>query len=233
VSVYISRNADFEKLGGNVWRSYNAGRIPSTTSVAFELLAKCSKVDSILDLGCGPGRSLEAGSLLGANKLVGLDINYQVTKLARSDWQTGPAVFVNSDANFLPFKDRIFDLVIAQAFFTVIPSFVERLEILEEVARVLRPQGLLYVGEFLQSQDKYYQDRYFEGLALTADWGSFPVRRSDGEIDYFAHHFTIDEIQDLLFHVGLSTIELRAQPMKTRSGNEIEGIALLAQRRYH
>lgn len=214
-----------------MWTNYAAEQIPSTTSVPVEVLEGCTDVHTVIDLGCGTGKGLAVASSLGAHRLVGLDINFQVMKLARVNWkaQVIPS-FVNSNATDLPFKDSVFDLAIAQAFLTVIPSLVERHLIINEVRRVLRPGAFLYVGEFLQAHDnEFYERRYSDGVTLTGEFGTFPVWGDDGEIEYLAHHFSYEELSKLLEMAGLEIIETRTLPMMTHSGNKIDGVALVAQ----
>jgi ubiquinone/menaquinone biosynthesis C-methylase UbiE len=87
---------------------------------------------SILDIGCGTGHFSQ--SLAGANRLVGVDISFEMAAYAR---EKGLAT-VQSTGNKLPFAPETFALVIAN---NIIQSIREAGPFVAEAARVLRPGG--------------------------------------------------------------------------------------------
>lgn len=116
----------------------------------------------VLDLGCGEGRFVRKLSALGAH-VVGLDPTRGLLAHART---MSPAVpFVLGDAERLPFVDACFDAVIAYLVLIDIPDFRAAIH---EVARVLRPSGLLIVanlnGFASSSKDGWVKDEQGERL---------------------------------------------------------------------
>jgi ubiquinone/menaquinone biosynthesis C-methylase UbiE len=214
-----------------VWAKYDVGRIPSTTSVAVDILKDLPAPENVLALGCGTGRCLSAVAAVGGSSLVGLDVNSDAIDRARTEWRTGPKpTFVISDANKIPFGDDTFDLVVAQAFFTVIPRLAERTDIVGEVRRVLRPGSFFYVGDFMQDRRApSYLSRYKRGFEMTGEYGTFPVQASDGQTLYFAHHFARGELETLLEGEGFQITSSRRVPAVTASGHHMQGLALVAQ----
>lgn len=92
----------------------------------------------VLDAGTGEGRHLEA--LLGTGAAVA-GVDYSGSGLAKIPESLRPrAHFARCDLGRLPFADASFDLVLAV---DVIETLVEPGAVLREVARVLRPGGLL------------------------------------------------------------------------------------------
>lgn len=80
----------------------------------------------ILDLGCGTG-------LLAAflkREVFGVDISFEMLK-----YTTSETVSVQADAEFLPFKNEVFDAVFSFTCFQNVPSLDD---VVEEVRRVLR-----------------------------------------------------------------------------------------------
>lgn len=93
----------------------------------------------VLDLGCGPGFSLETLGAVGC-RVVGLDVDPEMVQLARRRVPRRPGSAVSGgSATALPFRDSSFDVVLARFLFQHLPDPVR---VVREVARVLRPGGV-------------------------------------------------------------------------------------------
>jgi ubiquinone/menaquinone biosynthesis C-methylase UbiE len=215
----------------HVWAKYDVEQIPSTTEVSADLLESLPRPRTVIDLGCGTGRCIDAIEVIAARSVVEVDVNYWAVHRAREHCgESRHSGFVAADGNLLPFEDDVFDLAVAQAFFTVIPTLAERTAIIEEVRRVTRPGGYLYVGDFLQDRaNAHYLQRYELGYELVGEYGTFPVEDSNGNITYFAHHFGDDELPELLAGQGFEVLKSHFVKMQTYSGNIIPGISLISR----
>lgn len=93
---------------------------------------------AVLDLGCGSGDSVDLFRSLDARaSWVGLDVDDSAEVLART---RSDATFATFDGERIPFEDESFDLV----YCAQVLEHVPRPElVMAEVARVLRPGGLL------------------------------------------------------------------------------------------
>ena len=100
--------------------------------------------ESLLDVGCGTGALLEALSTSVPNaKLSGVDPSPEMLEMARR--RLGEAVLLEqSHAESLPFSDASFDVVVSTNAFHY---FRNPLGALEEMARVLRPNGRLVLTD--------------------------------------------------------------------------------------
>ena len=98
------------------------------------VLGMLGHTDSVLDVGCGSSKILEA-----LPHAVGLDLNFKPLRFRR---QTNRLV-VNGDVHRLPFGDGAFGSVICSEMLEHVP-FDAR--IFTELSRVLRPGGVLVVG---------------------------------------------------------------------------------------
>jgi ubiquinone/menaquinone biosynthesis C-methylase UbiE len=104
----------------------------------------------VLDLACGPGRWLRAVTELGAHA-VGLDLSMRLLQAARAAPGGETAELVRGDMRDLPFLPASFDHVLCM--FTSFGYFAtagEDRQALAEMARVVRPQGML-VLDFLNA----------------------------------------------------------------------------------
>ncbi len=93
----------------------------------------------VLDAGCGTGYGSRTLAGSGAREVVGVDIAKSVLEAVGP---TMPATvrLETGDLRSLPFDDDTFDLVVC---FEVIEHFEDPFTILDELVRVLAPQGLL------------------------------------------------------------------------------------------
>jgi SAM-dependent methyltransferase len=132
----------------------------------------------LLDVGCGPGRHARALAERGI-RVVGVDVSATFTQLAVADAPDG-FVVVRGDARRLPLADGWADAAISlcQGAFGLsgppaageAPEVVDLADgaVLAEVARVLRPGGLLALTAF----SSYFQVRYLpEGDEFDAATG--------------------------------------------------------------
>lgn len=105
-------------------------------------VSKWKKYGLALDEGCGPGTNFTT-IVENAKFYVALDISSGMIREAKEKMKTmmWKADLIVADATFLPFKDEIFDLLVAVAIFHHLPK--EDVEAaLGEVRRVLRRSGI-------------------------------------------------------------------------------------------
>lgn len=100
------------------------------------------KPEVVLDLGCGNGTILLQMKDYGVS-LYGVDLSSNMVQEARKRLGESAEVRVG-DAAELPYSDNQFDLVICNASFHHYP---EPDQCLEEIRRVLKPEGTLVLGD--------------------------------------------------------------------------------------
>ncbi len=105
--------------------------------------------ETILDLGCGEGRHAINVYLQADVKSIAVDLNFNDLQTARSRFepfaQPGSAkdfYLQQADATRLPFADASIDKIICSEVLEHIPDYPA---VLDEIARVLKPGGLLAV----------------------------------------------------------------------------------------
>ncbi|HKO63538.1 MAG TPA: class I SAM-dependent methyltransferase [Pyrinomonadaceae bacterium] len=112
----------------------------------------------ILDVGCGYGRTLQQLLEAGFPNCVGLDVSEGM--LARYRSEVHSARLVRNDGHDFPLQHESVDAVLLFAVLTCIPADTEQLYLVNEVRRVLRPGGLLYISDLLVNQDARNRERY-------------------------------------------------------------------------
>lgn len=166
-------------------------------TVADRLVAGVSllpRVDRLLDLGCGDG-SLILHLPVRSRIVVGLD---RTLAAARAAWARGYQVqCADLNARYIPYRDNVFDAAVC---LDVIEHVLDPRHLLSELARVLRPRGVLVLTT---PNIRYY------GHILTLIRGRFPRTSSDpeGYDGGHLHYFTYADIRHLLRGAGFGSIE--------------------------
>jgi len=113
-----------------------------------------TKDQKLLEVGCGNGALLRHLSQKYALKVTGTEIKPELVQVARQGSKNFPDVkIIGTTATNLPFKENEFDIVLA---FMVIHQVPPWQRAMEEISRVVKPDGFIVIG-----------DVFFSGLSLT------------------------------------------------------------------
>ena len=171
------------------------------------LIRALSPDASILDYGCGQGRLCHELSQLGYRDVQGVDSSEEMIRIARSRHRD--LNFSVVDPCAAPFPDRSFDAVLLFAVLTCIPSDAAQKRLIAELARVLRPGGLLLISDYPLQSDERNRNRYDSFEDEFGVYGTF--RLSDGGV---VRHHTMDWFQELLSGMRIEErLELDAKTM--------------------
>lgn len=144
----------------------------------------------ILDFGCGYGRVAAQLAEFGYTSIVGVD--FSETLIARGKQDFPHLDLRHSPSLPLPFEDATFDAVMLAAVLTCIPGDTDQRVLITELKRVLKPDGAIYVNDFLLNRDKRNLDRYADGAQKYETYGTFDL--PDGGV---VRHFDKDHIHHL------------------------------------
>jgi ubiquinone/menaquinone biosynthesis C-methylase UbiE len=98
---------------------------------------------SILDVGAGTCRGLQAIQRAGFHRLRGLELSPEM--IARGRWKLAPPVPIDRGSAFqLPYRDASFDVVVSWNFLHMFRLDLQQ-ELVGEMTRVCRPGGLVVV----------------------------------------------------------------------------------------
>jgi ubiquinone/menaquinone biosynthesis C-methylase UbiE len=117
---------------------------------------------AVLDLACGTGAFLaDLAAAFPRARLIGLDLS--PAYLAAAARGRGAAAFVQGKAEQLPFADASLDAVTTVYLFHELPPKV-RAAVAAEIARVLKPGGVLALADSIQPKDEPRLGRLLEAF---------------------------------------------------------------------
>ena len=181
-------DSEFENSWGNQTRaeSYAKLEFPNTYYLAYrdlpEIIGRHVKGKKAIDFGCGTGRSARFIKNLGFN-VTGIDISSDMIAIARyKDPEGNYSLVTNGQYSHL--GKGAFDLVQAIFTFDNIPGWENRINILKNLADLLKPSGTMIM---LDSTPELY----------THEWASFSTEQ-------FADNHTAatgDIVRDIMLDV--------------------------------
>jgi ubiquinone/menaquinone biosynthesis C-methylase UbiE len=132
---------NYDKLAENYDTSFD-GRFTARFKQKLLEFCEVSDGDSVLDVGCGNGRLVHEISLKVAIKAHGIDIAPKMVEVCREKY---PDIdFQVTSGEDLPFSDGSLDMV---TICWVLHHLNNPVNFFNEAHRVLRPGGMLVVGE--------------------------------------------------------------------------------------
>lgn len=162
-----------------------------------ELLSLLELKSKILDVGCGSGKVSEYLQAKDYN-ITGIDINKKA--LEENKKRNSNITYLEADiTKKLQFDDSSFDAITVPYVFVSIIDKDEATKAADELIRVLKVGGVLWLCEATYSKD--YEDRYKIGKELTGLENVAATLYSDGpkkgKIQRFIRHYSNEEIDEL------------------------------------
>jgi ubiquinone/menaquinone biosynthesis C-methylase UbiE len=138
----------------------------------YTFASRLARGKRVLDAGCGAGYG-SAELAREAHSVVGMDVSADATSFAHEHYRLPNLCFERGSCAAMPYRDSVFDLVVA---FEVIEHLENWREFLREARRVLAPNGQFIVS----TPNKAY---YTES------------RGAEGENPFHVHEFDFDEFR--------------------------------------
>jgi SAM-dependent methyltransferase len=177
---------------------------------------------SIVDFGCGYGRVLGILSDHGYRDLAGFDPAPAMIARARKRL---PDVRLETFASpRLPLRDASADAALLFAVLTCVPGDAAQRAIVAEIARVLRPDGVLYISDLWLQPDERNRTRYQLGEAAYGRYGVFEL--PEGVV---LRHHDRDWIRELT--AGFAQLALCEMTVETMNGHTAQGFQWFGRRR--
>lgn len=172
--------------------------------------------DFLLDIGSGYGRVLDYLSDKGFTHVFGLEYNFRYLEKSHLSVVCGKG-------EQAPFKDESFGAIFSIGVFSYILEDSKRVQFINEIHRILKPQGLLFLSCFMISGDEYHQKKYREGRTKYGTHGIF-----ESDSGGIFRHSQEDEYRKLLhnFHI----LSWKTRPFTTMNKREALGVVIQAKK---
>lgn len=202
------------------WNSVSEKKEFTTPFLAEKFSNYVKKDGIILDVGCGYGRTLDELYHNGYRNLIGIDFSKGMIERGKRQFPYLD-LRVKEDAS-IALPDASVDAVILFSVLTCIWANEEQKELLAEIKRILKPQGILYVNDFLLNTDERNLLRYEKYQKTYGVYGVFEL--PEGAI---CRHHDETWIRQLL--EGFSEREYALLTKTTMNGNQSNGFYFIGQ----
>ncbi|MBU0991882.1 MAG: class I SAM-dependent methyltransferase [Proteobacteria bacterium] len=193
-----------------------------TTPFQMELFCRYVPYNApVLDVGCGYGRTLNELYEKGFQSLHGIDFSLKMI-------ERGLSLFPHLDISqhskpHLPYPDNSFDAVILLAVLTCITEDEAQENLIQEILRILKPKGVLYINDFLLNHDERNRTRYQLSEKKYGCYGIFELPEGAR-----LRHFEESRIRELTRSFEPCVFEKTVY--KTMNGNTSNGFYFLGKK---
>ena len=177
----------------------------------------------ILDVGCGYGRTLNELYQLGFQHLIGIDFSSGMIERGKEQF---PYLDLRTKiADNIDLPDQSVDAVILFAVLTCIQNNSEQEKLIREIERVLRPNGILYVNDFLLNDDDRNKKRYAEFASKYGNYNYGVFELPEGAV--CRHH---DENWILNLLAGFNALKYEHLTFTTMNGHKSNGFYFIGKK---
>lgn len=193
-----------------------------STPFQLEIFSRyVDKSAAVLDVGCGYGRVMGELRAAGFTDVMGAEPSGTLRERATAQ---DDSLLIRPLVNgVIPFENNSCDAVLLVAVLTCIPLDSEQESLLDEIYRVLKPGGILYINDFLLNTDQRNLDRYGRYESKHGCYGVFEL-----EGGAVLRHFSDERVKQLLN--PFVSVEYRKVVYTTMNGNTSNGFYYIGRK---
>ncbi|MDD3284773.1 MAG: methyltransferase domain-containing protein [Patescibacteria group bacterium] len=199
-------NNDIKNSYDSIAPHFNLTRKKLLQPELFDFKQYLQDGQSVLDIGCGSGRMLRILKDFEIS-YCGLDISLNQINYAKNEdlGKIKKTDFITKDILNANFEDNSFDIILCIATFHHIKTKKERISLLKDMYKWLKPGGYLLMTNWNLFQRIYI--KYILNFQKYS-WNDFlvPYRDSNGKLltNRFYHSFTNAELKGLILKTGFN-----------------------------
>ena len=179
-------------LAQQYWNDIGAKKTFEDPLYLEKLAPFLSPTAQIIEYGCGYGRMMRILKSAGYLNLIGFDFAPNMITRGLSE---NPDLDLRllEKAGVFPYNNESIDAIVMSTVLCCITNEEELTALIEEIKRVLKPKGILYITDFLICEHPRYQEKYASGLQRFGIWGIYTTNEN-----LTVRHYTTKDIMDLL-----------------------------------
>lgn len=179
-------------LAQQYWNDIGAKKVFEDPLYLDKLSLFLSPEAQIVEYGCGYGRMMRLLKSAGYRNLVGFD--FAPNMIARG-LNENPDLDLRllEKAGVMPCSNGFVDALVMSTVLCCITNEKELKALIDEIRRVLKPKGVLYMTDFLISEHPRYHEKYASGLKRFGIWGVYTTNEN-----LTVRHYSTETIMDLL-----------------------------------
>lgn len=151
-----------------------------------------SSTAQIVEYGCGYGRMMRLLKAAGYSNLIGFDF---APKMIERGFKENPDLDLRllDKSEVIPCEDESIDALVMSTVLCCITEEQKLFALVDEVKRILKKGGVLYIADFLICEHSRYQDKYILGLQKFGIWGIYTTQEN-----LTVRHYTTKFLMNLL-----------------------------------
>lgn len=200
-SIIFSMNL---RTQNKAWNAV-ANDVDFNLEIDIEYFSKLVPLKSrVLDYGCGYGRTSQALFETGYTNLTGVDSSSQM--IHRGNLEYPHLSLISIDSPTLKYPDNHFDAIVLCAVLTCIPDKQEKLVVINEFRRVLKPGGIVHMVEYCSEANRVFKSK----------------------LGVMMHHQSSDGLRSLFTSFTKLSFNITQSP--TMSGNQAQAVSFFGQK---
>ena len=188
-----------------------------------KLAPHISKESVLVEYGCGYGRMLKPLQLAGYKNLTGFDFAPNMIQRGKTE---NPDLDLRllAENKKIPLLDQSVDGLFMSTVLCSMVNKNEQLILMDEISRVLKSDGILYLTDFMICNHPSSKEKYSKGLMETGEWGMYTT--SEG---LTVRHYTTSWIMEILKNFDIQWFE--QFDFKTMNNNPARTFHCIAKKR--
>jgi ubiquinone/menaquinone biosynthesis C-methylase UbiE len=184
-----------------------------------------SPSSQIIEYGCGYGRMMRILKTAGYQNLTGFDFAPNMIERGNKE-NPDLDLRVLETPGVIPCPDSSIDALVMSTVLCCITDKKALFNLMEEILRVLKKGGILYITDFLICDHPRYQEKYEQGLKDFGRWGIYTTNEN-----LTVCHYTTCEIMKLLEEFDIEWFE--QFDFKTMNQNPAKTFHCIARKKRH
>lgn len=179
-----------------------------------ELISHLKKEDQIVEYGCGYGRILNILWEKGYRNLIGFDLSPKMLERGKKEHPNLDLRLLTESAK-IDFPNLTADAAILCTVLCSIYKFEEQADVFNEMRRILKTGGYLYICDFQITESDYYYEKYDKYASKDSkEYGIY--KSQDTLVRHHSLPYLIERLKgfEVIWKTTIDTVNVNNHPVK-------------------